>query len=71
MKDENKPEWGTRMERGKITEISGGKYKVKSYDRTGLTFTELKNRTGVVLEVGDKVVFYAFCDGRGSMIEKI
>ena len=74
MKCESNPEYGARIERGIIIEISGGNYTVKSYDRLGLIFEKLKNKTGYVppdIAVGDKVCFYAFDDGKGTMIEKL
>ena len=71
MKCDNAPEWGARIERGIVTAISSGTHTVKSYDRPGLVFVGLKNKTGVTLAVKDKVSFYAFNDGTGAMIDKL
>ena len=54
-----------------MTAISSGTHTVKSYDRPGLVFVGLKNKTGVTLAVNDKVSFYAFNDGTGAMIDKL
>ena len=71
MNCENKPEWGTKIERGIVTEVSSGEYTVKSYDRPGLTISGIKNKSGTTIAANDKVVFYVFADGVGAILHKL
>ena len=71
MNCEKKPEWGTRIERGIVTAVSGSEYTVKSYDRPGLTVSRLKNKSGVSIVADDQIVFYVFSDGVGAILHKL
>ena len=71
MNCEKKPEWGTRIERGIVTAVSGSEYTVKSYDRPGLTVSGLKNKSGVSIVADDQIVFYVFTDGVGAILHKL
>ena len=68
---DTRKEWTAENVTHASTAISSGTHTVKSYDRPGLVFVGLKNKTGVTLAVNDKVSFYAFNDGTGAMIDKL
>lgn len=61
---------GAALERGRVTKIENGKYRVESLDRPGLKSTAMKVFSGETLTEGDSVFFYLFADGDGIILCK-
>lgn len=60
---------GVYVERGIVQEVcDGGGYKVKSYIRDGIITPEIPAAGGATYEVGDRVYFFLFDDGRGLIL---
>ena len=69
MNCEERPEWGTRIERGVVTAVNGDTYTVESYDRPGIIAEEIGSvDEDATYSEEDKVCFFFFPDGTGKII---
>ena len=71
MEKQNKPATGATIERGRITEVADGGYRVKNLDRPGLISRMITGTDNTVYESEDQVYFFMFNDGNGKIICKI
>lgn len=68
----NEEMYGACIERGRIKTAEGGRYRVESITRAGITTPPLKPlfpERGY--EVNDLVYFFLFTDGDGMILEKM
>ena len=64
------PVTGTTVERGKITEVANGGYRVENLDRPGLTSRVITGIDNTTYTANDIVYFFLFKDGMGKIICK-
>lgn len=62
--------YGTTIERGRITAATEGGYAVASLDRDGVESPPLAGIDNTTYTVGDMVYFFLFRDGTGKIICK-
>lgn len=64
---------GAIIEHGKIISAANGQYIVQSFTRDGVVTLPLDTLYGTTetYAEGDKVYFFAFCDGHGMILRKI
>lgn len=62
--------YGTIIERGQITEVTGNGCKVRSFDRDGIVTPPIEPITDGTLAVGDYVYFFLFPDGKGRILSR-
>lgn len=60
--------YGACIERGVVTMVCEGGYKVKSLTRDGITTPALPSIGGTTYQVGDRVYFFVFDDGHGAIL---
>lgn len=68
MKEEK---YGALLERGTVTEIENGRYRVASGSRSGITSPPLAGMQDAEYQIGDKVLFFLFDDGDGLILTKL
>ncbi|MBP3541811.1 MAG: hypothetical protein J6K72_08405 [Clostridia bacterium] len=59
---------GAMIERGEVAEVTPEGYRVKSYDRDGVTTGVLPTAGGKTFAIGEKVYFFMFPDGKGLVL---
>lgn len=62
--------YGTIIERGQITEVTGNGCKVRSFDRDGIVTPPIEPITEETFSVDDYVYFFLFPDGKGRIISR-
>ncbi len=60
--------YGAMLERGRVTEVREGKYRIASLDRRGITTPLLPALHMAEAQAGDMVLFCMFDDGSGMVI---
>lgn len=60
--------YGASIERGVVSEVCEDGYKVQSYTRDGIMTSAIASISGETYDVGDRVYFFVFDDGRGAII---
>lgn len=61
-------DYGARIERGTIKEVTADGYRVESFDRRGIITPPIPASGGAAFENGATVYFFVFEDGRGLII---
>ena len=70
---ESSPRYGAFIERGNVIEKTvdtHGKawYVVESIDRPGVTSPKMQSYANLIADIGNKVCFFMFDDGTGSVL---
>ena len=63
-----KSPYGAAIERGVITEVCDGGYRVSSYSRKGITTPAIPSIDGRDYQAGNRVYFFMFDDGHGAIL---
>ncbi|GHU83922.1 hypothetical protein FACS1894196_4610 [Clostridia bacterium] len=62
-------EYGARVERGRVTEVTADGTRVESLEREGITTPPIAVAQWVTVAEGDRVYFFVFDDGGGMIFE--
>lgn len=60
--------YGAAIERGVITEVCAGGYRISSYSRKGITTPAIPSIDGRIYMAGDRVYYFMFDDGHGAIL---
>lgn len=71
MEKNTEKDYGARIERGRVTEVDDGKYRVASFCREGIITPEIFAIPGVIAKKNDLVLFCLFPDGDGMILAKL
>lgn len=66
-----KHEYGAAIERGEIIQKRDDGYVVRSITRDGVITPAMEAMGGKLYEIGDKVAFFMFEDGKGKILTGI
>lgn len=61
---------GAVIERGVISEVKNGKYKIRSVTRYGI-ITPFMSAIAGIYDVGDVVYYFMFDDGKGMILAAV